>query len=218
MPTRAIACPHWERPSTAEIRGIAVWHGRDVHGDPVNPPVEYALIQCARCDDAALQIREDYGGGFDEDNPIIVYPRRRQLSWSVPEPLRREWQEAVTCFEAKAYAACLVMVRRTLEGTCMEHGVRERTLLHGLKQLESQGLIDGFLARWADALRVAGNEGAHYTGRAVPREDAEDALDFGEALLDHVYVLRKRFEEFQKRLAKRREPVDVEVIDDDPET
>lgn len=44
------------------------------------------------------------------------------------------------------------------------------------------------------------NQGAHYTGESVSRDDAEDSLAFTEALLDHVYVLRKRFEEFQKRL------------------
>jgi hypothetical protein len=65
-------------------------------------------------------------------------------------------------------------------------------------------MIDGTLAEWADALRVVGNEGAHYTGRVVAREDAEDALDFAEALLDHLYVLRQRFTDFQSRLAARK--------------
>jgi hypothetical protein len=65
-------------------------------------------------------------------------------------------------------------------------------------------LIDDTLAEWANTMRVVGNEGAHYTGRAVAREDAEDALSFAEALLDHLYVLRKRFAEFQARLAARK--------------
>jgi hypothetical protein len=37
-------------------------------------------------------------------------------------------------------------------------------------------LIDGMLAEWANTLRIAGNQGAHFTGRSVSREDAEDAL------------------------------------------
>ncbi len=51
---------------------------------------------------------------------------------------------------------------------------------------------------------VLGNEGAHYTGMRVPRDDSEDALAFAEALLDHIYVLRKRFEEFARRRANKR--------------
>jgi Domain of unknown function (DUF4145) len=73
-----------------------------------------------------------------------------------------------------------------------------------LRELRDRGLIDDTLAEWADTLRVVGNEGAHYTGRAVAREDAEDALSFAEALLDHLYVLRKKFAEFQARLAARK--------------
>ena len=65
--------------------------------------------------------------------------------------------------------------------------------------MKADGLIDSTIAEWADALRILGNEGAHYTGNPVPRDDAEDALAFAEALLDHVYVLRKRFEDFAKR-------------------
>jgi len=67
--------------------------------------------------------------------------------------------------------------------------------------MKANGLIDATIAEWADALRVLGNEGAHYTGKQVPRADAEDALAFAEALLDHIYVLRKRFEEFANRRA-----------------
>jgi hypothetical protein len=153
-----------------------------------------------------VQAREDYGiGGFEFDEPAIVYPAPRRLSYIVPEPLRREWEEARTCFDAKAFTACVVMVRRTLEGTCQDQGIRERTLLRSLEELRKRDLIDDTLAQWANAMRIVGNEGAHYTGRAVAREDAEDALSFAEALLDHLYVLRKRFDQFQARLVARKE-------------
>jgi hypothetical protein len=78
-------------------------------------------------------MRYDYGGGFHEDNPGIVYPSERQLSWDVPEALRREFDEAQVCFNAKAYEATVVMVRRILEGTCKENGVQERTLFRAWK-------------------------------------------------------------------------------------
>jgi hypothetical protein len=148
----------------------------------------------------SLEVREDYGAGFDDDEAMIVYPAPHRISTLVPAGLRREWEEARTCLDSKAYAACVVMVRRTLEGACKEEGVKKRTLAQSLRELHAQGLIDGTLAEWADTLRVAGNQGAHYTGRPVAREDAEDALAFAEALLDHLYVLRKRFEEFKQRL------------------
>ena len=95
------------------------------------------------------------------------------------------------------------MVRRTLEGACQLQGVKPKTsLAKGLDELKERGLIDGTLAEWADALRIAGNRGAHFSDEMVSREDAEDALGFAEAFLDHIYVQRKRFEEFKKRISR----------------
>jgi hypothetical protein len=99
------------------------------------------------------------------------------------------------------------MVRRVLEGTCQENNVTERVLARGLQKLQENRLIDGTIADWANALRILGNDGAHYTGRHVRRDDAEDALAFAEALLEHIYVLRKRFDLFAERRAKKRRTV-----------
>jgi hypothetical protein len=178
---------------------------------PDDGPFEYTLVQCSECGEVAVQMREyyhgrsdeDYSEGFDTDVPKIFYPARRRLSFAIPDPLRQEFEEAQTCFSAKAYTATAVMVRRILEGVCKENNVQERTLVKGLEKLRVQGLVDSAISEWADALRVLGNEGAHYTGRHVPRDDAEDALAFAEALLDHIYVLRKRFDKFAARRQKQ---------------
>jgi hypothetical protein len=206
QPVRVFVCPRCEEPAIGHVRGIAIWDGWDKDIQNVlNPEAEYALIQCDTCRRVSVQIREDYDGtGFDEDTPVIIFPSPRQLSWDVPEPLRREFEEAQACFAAKAYEATVVMVRRVLEGTCKENNVQERTLGKGLDKLKADGLIDVTIAEWADALRILGNEGAHYTGNQVSRDDAEDALAFAEALLDHIYVLRKRFDKFAARRANKK--------------
>ncbi len=199
---RIIVCPHCEQAAAARVKGVASWSGANHDGEHVNPPMEWTLVQCRHCLMPSLELREDYGGGFEQDEPVFVYPEPRRLNPGIPPALRREWEEAKVCFDAKAYAACAVMTRRTLEGTCKELGVKEKNLSRALKKLKEKGLIDGVLAEWAKALRLAGNRGAHFSGEVVSREDAENALAFTEALLDHVYVLRKRFEDFMNRLDK----------------
>ena len=200
----AFICPHCSQPAIASTRGTAEWLPHDHRGIPTGPPVQWMLVTCQSCSTPSLWAREDYGGGFHQDDrPVLVYPAPRRLSSAVPASLRREWNEARTCFDAKAYAACVVMVRRTLEGTCRELGVGERTLHKALARLKADGHIDTMLAEWADALRVIGNQGAHYTGDVVSREDAEDSLAFAEALLDYLYALRNRFEEFKARRSSR---------------
>ncbi|GEK19871.1 hypothetical protein CXY01_03910 [Cellulomonas xylanilytica] len=180
------------------------WSGRDSGGEWASPPAEYALLRCNACGDATLQVREDVGGeGMDQ--PVTVYPAPRQIGWGVPDALRQVWTEATKCFEASAYAATVVMVRRTLEGTCQLQGVTERNLSTALGKMKERGLVDETLMQWSTALRIVGNKGAHF-GDHVSRQDAEDALHFAEAFLNHVYVLRVRFEEFQQRVGTPTRP------------
>jgi hypothetical protein len=105
------------------------------------------------------------------------------------------------------------MVRRTLEGVCQEQGITKRQpLAASLKQLRDDGKIEGRLLEWAEALRFLGNQGAHYTGTPVSREDAADALALSEALLDYMYVLTAQYEKFrQRRSAGGQEPQGVSV-------
>lgn len=189
---RTFLCPECGQPSKSSVFGTVESYPFD------DLPQQFNLLQCTHCMQPLVEWREDFGEGFDADEPVFKYPAKRRLSFQVPQALRQEYEEARQVFDAKAYRATLVMVRRVLEGTCQDQGANKRTLAASLKELEAQGKIDGMLAEWADLLRVVGNEGAHF-GSAPTREDALDALDFGEALLDHLYVLRKRFAEFKQR-------------------
>ncbi|WP_328533683.1 DUF4145 domain-containing protein [Micromonospora zamorensis] len=125
----------------------------------------------------------------------------------MPQALREEHNEAKKCFDAKAYTAAAVMVGRTLEGVCAENGIKERALIASLRRMKEGNLIDERLYQWADELRVLRNEGAHYTGSQVSREDAADALALSEAMLDYMYVLTAKFQEFRERRSKKVAPV-----------
>jgi hypothetical protein len=125
----------------------------------------------------------------------------RHLSDTVPESLRQEHSEARACFNAKAYTATVVMVRRTLEGVCADHGITRKPLYAALGEMKSTGLIEGRLLEWAQELRALGNDAAHFTGRSVSRQDAKDALSLAEALMDYMYVFTAQFEQFQARRA-----------------
>ncbi|WP_285701962.1 DUF4145 domain-containing protein [Actinomadura sp. NBRC 104412] len=90
-----------------------------------------------------------------------------------------------------------------LEGVCAEHGVIKKNLVASLQDMANKSLLDSRLLEWADSLRVLGNQGAHFTGDAVSREDASDALALAEAILDYLYVLTAQFEEFKQRRTKK---------------
>ncbi|MFG1717880.1 DUF4145 domain-containing protein [Micromonospora chalcea] len=197
---RVMLCPHCELPSIQAIKGIASVSAENPE-DPGCPSYEYTLLQCNECREPSLQVETFWGpfANLGHERPDFIYPASRQLSEHVPEPIRREFEEARACFGSNSYTATVVMVRRTLEGICQDNGIAERNLATALERMERDGLIDKTIATWATQLRLLGNQGAHFTGRPISREDASDALTFTEALLDQIYVLVKRFAEFQKR-------------------
>jgi len=65
--------------------------------------------------------------------------------------------------------------------------------------MKAQGLIDQRLWDWAELLRDVRNAAAHFNDEDISRQDAEDCLTFNEALLDYLYVLKKRFDDMQLR-------------------
>ena len=198
----AFVCPNCRRAAAVTVGGQIGWDGTTEDGDWVGFARTWTLLQCQLCQDPTLMLTEDYEGGPEDEVDMIVYPPPRRANLAIPGPLRVEWEEAQRCLEAHAYAACVVMVGRTLEGTCQDQGVKKKSLAANLRELRRLGLLDDTLMTWADALRVTRNKGAHFTGTPVSREDAVDSLDFAEALLDHIYVFKKRFEQFQKRIGK----------------
>lgn len=110
-------CPHCDKPTLATVTGDAPGGGKH------EPPYLLELVRCGTCYDPFLVIEEDYGEGWDGE-PVILWPKQqRPLSVQVPEALRREHDEARQCFSSKAYMATAVMVRRTLEGVCLDQGM-----------------------------------------------------------------------------------------------
>ncbi|MHA5054621.1 DUF4145 domain-containing protein [Streptomyces sp. SD15] len=163
-------------------------------------PTLLQLARCLKCGDGLLALEEDYGNGWDGDS-VTVWPNtQRVLSWLIPESLRRQHEEAHRCFSVKAYTATVVMVRRTLEGVCINQGVSRRSpLMRMLEELKESGKIDGRLLEWSQALRMLGNEGAHYSDKLVTQDDAADALALAEALMDYLYVYSAQFDKFKER-------------------
>ncbi|MDT0458554.1 DUF4145 domain-containing protein [Streptomyces sp. DSM 41527] len=199
--THPLICPHCEKPTLATVSSEATGGGE------MEPPYLLELATCGTCHDPFLMIEEDWGGGWDGE-PLVVWPKQqRTLSTNVPEALRREHEEARQCFSSKAYTATAVMVRRTLEGVCLDQGMssggRPKPLFKMLEQMKDEGKIDGQLFEWAQELRVLGNQGAHFTFTSVSREDAADGLALAEALLDYLYVFSAQFTAFKARRAAK---------------
>jgi len=185
----AVVCHSCGYPSSAYVAG-------KITAEDDDGLFELSLIRCEHCD-AASVVRQDEAG---EAFPIEVWPRGpRTLDERVPPGIRQSVTEARNCFEAGSYLATAVLVRRSIEGLCADQGANHKMLHRALQDLVGREVIDARLLEWADGLRVLGNIGAHFTKQSVSKQDASDAIDLIEALLDYVYVFAAKFEEFKAR-------------------
>jgi hypothetical protein len=193
----AITCDTCDEKTVGEVKFLHYFHGKFDHEDQriIDIPCTYYVVVCESCGDVQFHSALDID---DDEPPVRVWPPTRQLAWTVPDDVRADWREAVVCYEARAYAATVVMVRRMLEGVCREKGVAATNLNRMLDRMRADGHIDGSLAEWGHMLREVGNTGAHHGGR-VSRESATDALDFAEAFATHVFVLREKYNEYLAR-------------------
>ncbi|MFI0874600.1 hypothetical protein C6W96_08680 [Streptomyces sp. CS149] len=200
-PPILIQCPHCDAPNLGTQRGT--WELAP-EGNDLFEPTLYTLVSCDKC--RSPQLLEQTGnvvagGFFGWNDAVRQWPRDASgpLSPSIPRPIAREMREARSCFRAKLYTATAVMVRRTLEGMCVDQGTQKKQLFAALGELRDANKIEGRLFDWAQALRVLGNQGAHFSKEPVSQEDAGDALELAEALLDYIYVFTAKYEKFQER-------------------
>ena len=180
--------------------------------DAVNPLDEvdteyhgehYSVALCRRCDGPFL-IRESlFGvpGEFEtvtEEKLLFPITAVRNLE-GVPKSVQRSMEQADRSFATGSYDAAALMCRRALEAVCRTLSAAGSNLALKLRDLHEKGHIDQKLLRWADGVRLIGNDAAHEVDQAVAKEDASDILDLTAALLMYVFSLDKKFREFESR-------------------
>ncbi len=210
--TLLVTCEHCEARVSAPVEGTY-----EHHYDPPGYSIRYSLLRCPECAAPILASQDDedarYGTADEDDEtwskPTRMYPEpaKRQLGAAVPEPIRKAFGEAQSCYaDARAYTACAIMCRKVLEGVCESHSAKGNSLAARLKDLADRGELDKRLFEWTTTVRMVGNEAAHDVGVTVSRDDASDLLDLAEAVSEYLYTFKEKFEAFERRRKSRTRP------------
>lgn len=130
---------------------------------------------------------------------ILEYPiDKRHIEFNLPEIVKDSYKEAVKCEKAGAFLATAVMVGRALEAIIKEK-TNKRGIHDGLGKLKEDGIISKEIFDWSNELRILRNIGAHAEQKQISKVDAEEALDFLQAILEILYHLRPKFLKFRER-------------------
>ena len=178
--------------------------------DPVDTPyyvAVYELALCGRCEAVFLKESNYYeipGDIMASQGEEILYPTNRNISMDgIPESITRAYVAAARSYQVGLYEPCVIMCRKCIEALCHQLGATKGNLKSRLAGLQNNGQIDQKLMIWADELRLIGNDAAHDLDVLIEQIDAQDALEFVEAILMYAFSLTRKFEEFKNRQASK---------------
>lgn len=223
--TFIIDCPWCKAKVAAAEGGTAT---RTYFDDEIGEPFAEMLHvgTCPRC--KSLLAGRSHQTGFknfdsDEDewsDPVRVYPKppKEFSSTRIPRVTTDSLLDADRSLQAGAHIAACVMLGRALEAVgedvvysyatkaAAPGGTIEKKRLsldQGIRRLRDLNVIDDRLYSWSQDLRAFRNVAAHAVDASISREDAEDLQSFTYAIIEYVYDLTDRYEEFKAREARR---------------
>lgn len=167
--------------------------------------------------------------GYDSDQDrwsdvVRVYPKPPKMfsSHRIPRLVTDSLSEADRSLQAGAHIAACVMLGRALEALCRDSlepepkefplepshspasaSKRKLMLGTGIKQLRDKKIIDDRLYDWSQQLQAFRNLAAHPEDISISRTDVEDLQSFVNAIVEYVYDLADRYEEFKNRVDAR---------------
>lgn len=160
------------------------------------------LAKCLNCEKPFLQ-SEDFIEIEDQFYPqgrIQLYPEKESdFIGNAPKTIIKPYLEAIKCYKANAYEACVIMCRKGIEAICIDKGETKGNLINKLNNLKSNGILENTFFNWSNQLREIGNIGAHSHDEEINKQDAKDTLEFFEALILYLYHLVEKYNKFIER-------------------
>ena len=157
--------------------------------------------------------------GWSDVVRVYPHPPKTFLSYRVPRVVKDSLSEADRCLQTGANIAACVMLGRSLEALCRDllspageveaevegNPKSEKAIMlgSGIRQLRERGIIDDRLYTWSEELRAFRNLAAHPEDISISREDASDLQSFVHAIVEYVYDLADKYDEFRARTEAR---------------
>ena len=227
--TFIVDCPWCKAKVAASESGRAERGGYDEDaGEPYGSKV--LVGTCPRCSSILVGETDQIGfEGYDSDEDrwsdvVRIYPKPSKVfsSYRIPKVVKDSLNEADRSMQAGANIAACVMLGRALEALCRDildsvpatpptttapatpaKPKKKIMLGEGIKQLRDRKVIDDRLYDWSQQLQAFRNLAAHPEDISISRHDAEDLQTFVNAIVEYVYDLADRYEEFKSRVDAR---------------
>jgi len=163
----------------------------------------YTVCLCRRCNHPFL-IKESLQGVPAEfetvTDTVVLYPTESKIAIEyLPNSIHSAYIQALRSYKVSLFDPCVLMCRKCLEGLCKILNVSGSNLNKRLEKLKEEKHIDDRLLKWGHQIRLIGNEAAHDIDTPISKKDAQDILEFTEAILIYVFSLTQCYEALMKR-------------------
>jgi hypothetical protein len=221
--TFIVDCPHCRAKVGVEEKGrVHRKYWIEEAGEPDGHLVQ--IGQCPRCNlvivGRAAQTGFDgfegeVGDAFADSVRVFPNPPKSFTSHRIPKVVKDSLSDGDKSLQSGANMAACVMFGRALEAVCRhvlspkdppvsQAKPKHIMLAQGIKMLRDKKIIDDRLFDWSGHLQAFRNLSAHpEEGFSVSREDAEDLQVFVYAIIEYIYDLADRYDEFKARIARR---------------
>ena len=118
-----------------------------------------------------------------------------------PAAIGRFWLQAKRNLRDRNWDAAAVMARSALQLALRSNGAVGANLKQEIDNLASKGILPPLMQDWSHNVRELGNDSAHPNSDQEPTSprDASDIVGFLDFLLQYLYTLPKKINEYRSR-------------------
>ena len=197
----------------------------DSHASPTQG-MAAALTTCPNCT-ASVRFSFIYGlrGTTYAGRParIQMFPAPKfhfdigDLPESVPERLKRSFEDTVRALNAQIYGATATSGRRTLEGIfkyLVSEDKRKQPLYKLVQVALDQYDFSEPVARLSHAIRSGGNLGAHFDDDEPDSDMAIAIVQLLHYLIEYIYVLPEQIKDLEDKISSIPSKSDSAIVED----
>jgi hypothetical protein len=167
------------------------------NGDKV---LNFDTLKCGNCS-AYVQV---FWSAGDRLHSYHVQPwplKYEKAPEHYPEAIGRFWLQAKRNLKDRNWDAATVMARSALQLALRSHNAKGANLKQEIDDLASKGILPPIMQEWSHNVRELGNDSAHPNPDQQPTNprDASDIVGFLDFLLEYLYTLPKKINEYQSR-------------------
>ncbi len=163
---------------------------KDLDGFTLLPDTERYVLSIKRCPHP--QCHGLVLGILKNGTLFKSYPAERlDFDFSnIPEKIKHNVEQAITCHSENCHEAAAIMIRRSLEFLCQENGAQGDNLKERIESLCEIVTLPKDLLEGIDHLRLLGNDATHVESRVfsdIGKEHIEVGIEFLKEILKALY-------------------------------